>query len=1027
MAFVGAGAAVFPPSNNISSPHTLSPTKHASTATGDLMVLVTSTRRNVTAAPATPSGWNLVSGFPKRSATAAGGSIFVFTRIADGTSTDNPAVVWSGLNTGNSGDSTSAFILSYSDTTETLHGTIGVTDVSGSNPYTVPGLTTTVNNALVISTGIRIEDTAATFTYAGLYTERVDAATVAGTGHATFAGDFIKTPAGATGTTTVSASRNVTVRVLIVTLAFEPVATGTAHESNPSDTLSLSDSESEQIGKGVAPSDSVTLSDAEATQRNTQISPPDSASVADSATLQRNVEVAAADTAALSDSAATSQGHAASGSDTLSLSDSASPQQGKEVTSADSAAVADSATISEGHAAAGADTLSLTDSAALQRNTQIFPPDSVGVADSATPDHVLGTINVTPSDTLTPADSVTPSEGHAVAPSDTLTLSDSPATQSNTQRTAADTLTLADAAGTQSSTQNEVNPADALVLSDAARKDLVLTAADTAALADSATPSKGHFQTPADSASVADFASTQAGFQAASADSAAVADSATVSEGHGVAAADTSTPTDSVRSDSTKAAADTAALADSASTDSSAAGEQNASDTLNVADSVSRDLTVLLADAASLDDAATPARSSFLTAPDTIALSDSAATLQGHARLPMEMLGISDSPALTIHGLAGDAAGVADAAVTSEGHALAPADAASLADAFRSDTQRTYADSIALTDASTRDSVKGAADTLGGVETFDNAPATLTSFLAGGTVSVTGGKLRVVGNGSGDIWGNTDTSPVALIPVTGTGAWAAEVDVSEVAQDDYPRYFGARAGTAANAAHVAILCDAGRSFWSLMRRPSTSAASEWLASGPGRSVSTLTSFRFRIEVSSDRLTLTAYVDQGSGWQQIASYGVSEALTHIEFTATGGATNDFDNLIRSDVPGISDATSRDVRVPAADAATLNDAFGRASHVLPTDSVNVTESTTFGGSFIASPYIHTPPPLDGVIVGTANTMISLYGPRSGEIEQPDFAGMVEDASYAGAQEPSVAGGAVIDESAGGVVEVVAGGGV
>ena len=69
-------SAVVASANNVANPTTLTPVL-PTRATGDLLLAITSCR-SITATVATPAGWAVWPGFPKRSATASGGSIYVF-------------------------------------------------------------------------------------------------------------------------------------------------------------------------------------------------------------------------------------------------------------------------------------------------------------------------------------------------------------------------------------------------------------------------------------------------------------------------------------------------------------------------------------------------------------------------------------------------------------------------------------------------------------------------------------------------------------------------------------------------------------------------------------------------------------------------------------------------------------------------------------------------------------------------------------------------------------------------------------
>lgn len=221
--FRAAGTAVFS-ANNVANPTALSPTAPAGRVVGDLLVCVTESRSR-TATVATPSGWNLVSGFPKASATASGGKIYAFTRVADGTASDNASISWSGVTTGTNGDSCGARILAWQNALETADGTPpAATDAAATTSFNIPAHTTGSPNSLVIGVGMRVNDTAHTFTVA-TFTERSDDHTTTGTGHGTIVAEKVQTTAGSTGTGAVTPSNTTSSRVLAVSFGVRADAT----------------------------------------------------------------------------------------------------------------------------------------------------------------------------------------------------------------------------------------------------------------------------------------------------------------------------------------------------------------------------------------------------------------------------------------------------------------------------------------------------------------------------------------------------------------------------------------------------------------------------------------------------------------------------------------------------------------------------------------------------------------------------------------------------------------------------------
>ena len=221
--FRASGTAVFS-ANNVANPTALSPTAPAGRVVGDLLVCVTESRSR-TATVATPSGWNLVSGFPKASGTASGGQIYLFTRIADGTASDNASISWSGVTTGTNGDSCGARILAWQNATVTADGTPpAATDQAATTSFNIPAHTTGSPNSLVIGVGMRVNDTAHTFTVA-TFTERSDDHTTTGTGHGTVVAEKVQTTAGSTGTGAVTPSNTTSSRVLAVSFGVRAAAT----------------------------------------------------------------------------------------------------------------------------------------------------------------------------------------------------------------------------------------------------------------------------------------------------------------------------------------------------------------------------------------------------------------------------------------------------------------------------------------------------------------------------------------------------------------------------------------------------------------------------------------------------------------------------------------------------------------------------------------------------------------------------------------------------------------------------------
>ncbi len=216
--FRSAGAWNFT-ANSVPTGPTLTPGAPAGVAVGDGLILISETR-NITATATTPSGWNLVSGFPMRSAVSNGGTIYVWTRIADGTGADTPSVVWSGLSGGTSGDATGAGILCYQNMSETLDGTAVKFDTSGSSTVTIATYTTGTDKSLVIGIATKFSESAGQTATITNFTERAENSTTSGIGHLIEVADLVQSPAGATGTAVVTWSNTGAARELCATIAF---------------------------------------------------------------------------------------------------------------------------------------------------------------------------------------------------------------------------------------------------------------------------------------------------------------------------------------------------------------------------------------------------------------------------------------------------------------------------------------------------------------------------------------------------------------------------------------------------------------------------------------------------------------------------------------------------------------------------------------------------------------------------------------------------------------------------------------
>lgn len=224
--FHAAGTVVFS-SNSVANPLTLSPLR-PTRSQGDLLLCLTWSR-SIAATVGTPAGWALLAGFPLRSGTASGGSLYVFAQVVDGTDTD-PSIVWTGLTTGTSGDSSGAVVCSYTgiDVSQgagaALAGTATSSDQAGSTTaVTVPSVTTTRPYSFAVGFVLKILDSAMTWTPPTGWAEEVDSSTTSGTGHGLEVSGLRFAAVGATGAVTAAPSVTTSSRALGCALALKGI------------------------------------------------------------------------------------------------------------------------------------------------------------------------------------------------------------------------------------------------------------------------------------------------------------------------------------------------------------------------------------------------------------------------------------------------------------------------------------------------------------------------------------------------------------------------------------------------------------------------------------------------------------------------------------------------------------------------------------------------------------------------------------------------------------------------------------
>lgn len=223
MSFRSAGTWNFT-SNNVATPATLTPGAPANVAVGDCLVLICESR-SITATVSTPAGWTVPTGFPKRSGTASGGTIYVFVRIADGSANDTPSPVWSGLTTGTSGDASGAGILCYTGLSITLDGTVQASDLAAQTSTSViPAFTTATPSTTVIGIALKLNESSGQTSTVATFTERADNQTTSGTGHIIAVSDRLVATPGSSGTATVTWSATTSARALTVSFGLQQPA-----------------------------------------------------------------------------------------------------------------------------------------------------------------------------------------------------------------------------------------------------------------------------------------------------------------------------------------------------------------------------------------------------------------------------------------------------------------------------------------------------------------------------------------------------------------------------------------------------------------------------------------------------------------------------------------------------------------------------------------------------------------------------------------------------------------------------------
>jgi len=236
VAFESDGGVVFAVSANNNA---ITVTLPATRPTGSVFYLIAWSRLITDTVGTTPSGYTLLTGWPKTSATASGGRLWVYGRVVTSSETA-PTIAMANAATGTSGDLWGACIFCYSgiDTTGTLDATIEstptTTDAAGTTTCTYPALTTTTTEAMIVRFLVRFRDAADTFTETATWNEREDANSTIRTGAQFHLQDKLSTGTpGSQASVTVAPSNTTSSRYLAVTMALRrsPVKSGFGAEN----------------------------------------------------------------------------------------------------------------------------------------------------------------------------------------------------------------------------------------------------------------------------------------------------------------------------------------------------------------------------------------------------------------------------------------------------------------------------------------------------------------------------------------------------------------------------------------------------------------------------------------------------------------------------------------------------------------------------------------------------------------------------------------------------------------------------
>lgn len=163
-----------------------------------------------------------------------------------------------------------------------------------------------------------------------------------------------------------------------------------------------------------------------------------------------------------------------------------------------------------------------------------------------------------------------------------------------------------------------------------------------------------------------------------------------------------------------------------------------------------------------------------------------------------------------------------------------------------------------------------------------------------GSVTLDGSKVTIDSAGSGDFTGTSDTGSLIVRRVDATDPlFTAHVRVMNVTGTGAAHLLMLRSGIAPDSKFFAIAFDSDRSHVTIRWRDSVGGTAAGLGENTGVTYGAVSPFSLRIDY--DGTTAAAYIDQGSGWQLIASRSIS-GLRWGALTATSSGAVTYDSFI-----------------------------------------------------------------------------------------------------------------------------------